>query len=257
MTLEDGQARRPRVVLGNWKMNLGPADALALVEQLTRFDMTSAVDVAVFPPFTSIPAVGERLRASRLRVGAQDLAANDEGAYTGEVSGSFLSELGVEWVLVGHSERRIAHLDDDQTVADKVAAAVRHGITPVICVGETSQERGAGDPARVPARQLSAALTAVSLGDRFAVAYEPIWAIGSGVAATVEDASQMCSELRSVVSRRFGSEDAARHPILYGGSVTADNAAAFFAQPDIDGVLVGGASLDATRFARIVHQAAL
>ncbi|ROS54349.1 triose-phosphate isomerase [Frigoribacterium sp. PhB24] len=251
---------RTPLIAGNWKMNLDHLQAIAFVQKLAwslkdaKHDFTS-VETAVFPPFTDLRSVQTLLDADKLELalGAQDLSAHDSGAYTGEVSGQFLAKLDVRYVLVGHSERRTLHAEDDEVVATKVAAAHRTGLVPVICVGETADDLEQHGPSAVPVAQLRAALAQVPASAEIVVAYEPVWAIGSGQAATAEQAEQVCAALRVALVELVGPDAAAATRILYGGSVKSTNIASFMREPNVDGALVGGASLDVSEFASIVR----
>jgi triosephosphate isomerase (TIM) len=249
--------RKP-LVAGNWKMNKNHLEAIALTQKLA-FTLTpkdfEAADVALLPPFTALRSVQTLVAGDKLRLayGAQDLSPYDQGAYTGDVSGPMLAALGCSYVIVGHSERRQYHGEDDAVVNAKLKAALRSGITPILCVGETLEVREAGNQIAHTLAQLDGGLAGVA-SDRVAalvVAYEPIWAIGTGEVATPEDAQEACAAIRGRVSAVHGDAAAAGARILYGGSVKADNMAAIMAQPDVDGALVGGASLDAREFATI------
>lgn len=252
-------ARIP-LIAGNWKMNLDHQQAIALVQKLSWTLRDAAHDyngceVVVFPPFTDIRSVQTLMDADKLELGlgAQDLSKFDSGAYTGEVSGAFLKKLEVKYVLIGHSERRSYHNEDDETVQAKTAAAFRHGIVPVICVGETLEELETQGQSAVPVRQTLAALAGhEKLGD-FVIAYEPVWAIGTGKVATPEEAAAVCGKIRETISAEHGPEIADATRILYGGSVKANNVAGFLRSPEVDGVLVGGASLDADEFSGIAR----
>jgi triosephosphate isomerase (TIM) len=246
------------LVAGNWKMHNNHFQAIALVQKLA-FMLTGkdfdATDVAVLPPFTALRSVQTLVEGDKLRLayGAQDISAHDEGAYTGEVSGSMLAKLGCQFVLAGHSERRRYHGEDDALVNAKVKAALRSGITPVLCVGEPLEVRQAGNQISHTLAQLDAGLDDIA-GEQVAgmvVAYEPVWAIGTGEVATPQDAQEVCGAIRGRVSAVHGDAVAVSARILYGGSVNSENMAAIMAQPDIDGGLVGGASLDAGEFVRI------
>ena len=230
---------RTRIVAANWKMNLLKAEAVALVQKLE--EPPEGTRVVIFPSFPLIPAVAEL--AGRIEVGGQDLHPEDKGAFTGDVSGAQLADAGCTWVLCGHSERRQGHGEVDDLVARKIAAAQRHGLIPMVCVGETKEERKAGDTLKVLERQVRSALEA--LQGEFALAYEPVWAIGTGETATPEIAQEAHKFIRGLLG-----EDV---PILYGGSATPDNAAGLIAQPDVDGFLVGGASLDPGKFLSIIR----
>nr|WP_281363983.1 triose-phosphate isomerase [Microbacterium immunditiarum] len=247
-------------IAGNWKMNLDHLQAVAFVQKLhwTLKDAKheeGSVEVGVFPPFTDLRTVQTLIDADKIpfALGAQDLSQHDGGAYTGEVSGAFLKKLDCTYVIIGHSERRQYHAESDEIVADKVKAALRHGLVPVICVGETAEDLERFGASAVPVGQLQAALDGLSAGADVVVAYEPVWAIGSGQAATPEQAQEVCAKLRGVVAEKLGADAAARTRILYGGSVKAANIAAFMRQPDVDGALVGGASLVVDEFAAIIR----
>ena len=252
-------ARIP-LIAGNWKMNLDHQQAIALVQKLSWTLRDAAHDyktceVVVFPPFTDIRSVQTLMDADKLELGlgAQDLSKFDSGAYTGEISGAFLKKLEVKYVLIGHSERRQYHGEDDETVQAKTAAAFRHGITPVICVGETLEELESEGQSAVPVRQTLAALAGHDkLGD-FVIAYEPVWAIGTGKVATPEEAASVCAKIREAIAAEHGPEIADATRILYGGSVKANNVAGFLRSSEVDGVLVGGASLDAEEFSGIAR----
>jgi triosephosphate isomerase (TIM) len=249
--------RKP-LVAGNWKMHNTHLEAVALTQKLA-FSLTGedfdATDVAVLPPFTALRSVQTLIDADKLRLtfGAQDISAHDDGAYTGEVSGRMLAKLGCTYVLAGHSERRQYHGEDDALVNAKVKAALRSGITPVLCIGETLAVRQAGNQIGHCLAQLDGGLDGISAEQvaGMVVAYEPVWAIGTGEVATPEDAEEVCAAIRSRVSAVHGDAVAASARILYGGSVKSGNMAAIMEQPDIDGGLVGGASLDAGEFVRI------
>ncbi len=230
---------RPRIVAANWKMNLLRTEATELVRKLREEE--GAARVVIFPSFPLIPTVAEL--AGRIEVGGQDLHPEDKGAFTGDVSGAQLKDAGCTWVLCGHSERRQGHGEGDDLIARKIAAAQRHGLIPMVCVGETRDERKAGDTFKVLERQVRSALEALQ-GD-FVLAYEPVWAIGTGETATPEMAQEAHKFIRGLLSQDV--------PILYGGSATPDNAAGLIAQPDVDGFLVGGASLDPGKFLSIIR----
>ena len=253
-------AARTPLMAGNWKMNLDHQQATHLVQKLAwtledaKHDY-EAVEVAVLPPFTDIRSVQTLIDGDKLglRHGAQDLSAHDSGAYTGEVSGAFLAKLGCTYVVVGHSERRQYHREDDALVNAKVKAAHRHGLTPILCVGEPLEVRQAGTHREHTLAQLTAALDGVPAEQAAAtvVAYEPVWAIGTGKVATPDDAQEVCGEVRLTLERLYSKELADGVRVLYGGSVKSSNVASIMEQPDVDGALVGGASLDAAEFAAI------
>jgi triosephosphate isomerase (TIM) len=249
--------RKP-LVAGNWKMHNNHFQAIALTQKLA-FSLTGkdfdAVDVAVLPPFTALRSVQTLIEGDKLRLGygAQDISPHDDGAYTGDVSGSMLAKLGCQYVLAGHSERRRYHGEDNALVNAKVKAALKSAITPVLCIGEPLEVRQAGDHIAYTLAQLDGGLAGLK-DEQIAgmvVAYEPVWAIGTGEVATPQDAQEVCAAIRGRVSAVHGDGVAAGARILYGGSVKPDNMAAIMAQPDIDGGLVGGASLDAGDFVRI------
>ena len=255
--MSQGSGRKP-LVAGNWKMHNNHFQAIALTQKLA-FSLTGkdfdAVDVAVLPPFTALRSVQTLIEGDKLRLGygAQDISPHDDGPYTGDVSGSMLAKLGCQYVLAGHSERRKYHGEDNALVNAKVKAALRSAITPVLCVGEPLEMRQAGDHIPYTLAQLDGGLAGLK-DEQIAgmvVAYEPVWAIGTGEVATPEDAQEVCAAIRGRVSAVHGDGVAAGARILYGGSVKPDNMAAIMAQPDIDGGLVGGASLDAGDFVRI------
>lgn len=246
------------LMAGNWKMNENHLEAIALVQKLafTLSDKDFArVDVAVLPPFTALRSVQTLVAGDKLRIGygAQDLSPHDKGAYTGDVSGPMLAKLGCGYVLAGHSERRQYHGEDDALVNAKVKAALRAELTPILCVGEHLDVRRAGEQLSFVLGQLDGALAGIPAAQLpgLVVAYEPVWAIGTGEVASPADAQEVCGAIRGRVSEGHGDEAAASMRILYGGSVKADNIAAIMTQPDIDGALVGGASLDAGEFATI------
>jgi triosephosphate isomerase len=251
--------RRP-LIAGNWKMNLDHLQSIALVQKVAwtlkdaKFDGTS-VEVAVFPPFTDLRSVQTLIDAERftLAFGGQDLSPKDSGAYTGDISGAFLKALDCTYVIIGHSERRQGHGETDAIVNAKVLAAVRHGLVPVICVGETEEELEQHGTSAVPVAQTKAALAGVPAGTSVVVAYEPVWAIGTGKIATPETAQEVGAAIRGAVAAALSDADAAATRILYGGSVKSGNIAGFMRQPDVDGALVGGASLDPTEFAAIAR----
>ncbi len=247
--------RRP-LIAGNWKMHCARPEAerllLALKGQIA--DLTDR-EVVVAPPFTALETAGRVLAGSSIRLGAQNLHWEPQGAFTGEVSGAMLKELGCSHVIVGHSERRQYFAETDEQVARKVKAAQREGLIPIMCVGETLEERERGDTLGVIRRQTQAGLQgqakdAIAL---LVIAYEPVWAIGTGRTATPEQAQEVHTAIRATLAALTDQATAAAVRILYGGSVKADNVDALMAQADIDGALVGGASLQAEAFARIVQ----
>ncbi|CAB4623550.1 unannotated protein [freshwater metagenome] len=251
-------SERKPLIAGNWKMNLDHQQAIALVQKLSwalkdvshDFDK---VEVSVFPPYTDLRSVQTLIEADKLPLvlGAQDLSKFDSGAYTGEVSGAFLKKLAVKYVIVGHSERRQHHNETDEDIQAKVAACFKHNLVPVICVGETLEELEEQGAAAVPIRQLTAALAGHKEVNEFVVAYEPVWAIGTGKVATSEQAAEVAKKLRQSISEQVSIEVSSATRILYGGSVKSSNVAGFLASEEVDGVLVGGASLDIDEFTGI------
>ncbi|HEY9415592.1 MAG TPA: triose-phosphate isomerase [Pseudonocardia sp.] len=254
--------RKP-LIAGNWKMNLNHLEAIALVQKLA-FALPekyyAKVDVAVLPPFTHIRSIQTMIDGDQLLMthGAQDIAAKDSGAYTGDVSGPMLAKLNCAWVTVGHSERRDYHREDDAVVNSKVVAALRNGITPILCVGEGLEVREAGGQVAHCTAQLDAALAKVK-ADQVAtivIAYEPIWAIGTGRVASAADAQEVCGAIRERLAERYDQSTADSVRILYGGSVKSGNIGELVAEADVDGALVGGASLDGDEFAKLCAIAA-
>ncbi len=249
--------RRP-LMAGNWKENLNHLEAIAHVQKLA-FSLTDddleAVEVAVLPPYTDIRSVQTLVDGDKLRIGygAQDVSEHDSGAHTGEISGAMLAKLGCTYAIVGHSERRQYHGEDDTLVNHKVRAAFRHGLVPILCVGEGLEVRRDGRHVEHTLAQLDGALRDVPEGEaaQVVVAYEPVWAIGTGEVATPEDAQEVCAAIRRRLAELYSAEVAGVVRVLYGGSVKAGNIAPIMAQPDVDGALVGGASIDADEFAAI------
>ena len=251
---------RTPLVAGNWKMNLNHLEAIALVQKLA-FALPEKyydkVEVAVLPPFTDIRSVQTLIDGDRLKMvhGAQDLSPHAAGAYTGDVSGAMLAKLGCRYVLVGHSERRDVHGEDDGVVNSKVRAAVRHGIVPIVCVGEGLEIREAGNQVEHTLTQLDGALANIPAeqAENIVIAYEPVWAIGTGKVATPEDAQEVCAAIRARIGKLYSPELAAKVRVLYGGSVKSNNIAGIMAKDDVDGALVGGASLDGDEFAKLAR----
>ncbi len=250
-------ARTP-LIAGNWKLNLNHLEAIQLVQKLafslTDNDLT-AVEVAVLPPFTDIRSVQTLIDGDKLELkyGSQDISEHDGGAYTGEISGLMLAKLGCSYATVGHSERRQYHHEDDALANRKVQAALRHGLVPILCIGELLPIRQEGRHIEHTLAQLDGGLAGLTEDQvrRVVIAYEPVWAIGTGEVATPEDAQEMAAAIRARVEERYGSDVAGSVRILYGGSVKASNAPGIMTQPDVDGGLVGGASLDAEEFVGI------
>lgn len=254
------EQQRVPLIAGNWKMNFDHLQAIAFVQKLSwslkdaRHDY-SEVEVAVFPPFTDLRSVQTLLSADKLSLslGAQDLSPHASGAYTGDISADMLAKLDVQYALVGHSERRQGHAEGDEVVAAKSLAAHRAGLVPMICVGETAEDLERHGAAAVPVAQLTAAIAELPADADFVVAYEPVWAIGSGQAATPEQAEEVARAIRGALTELRGSERAEVTRVLYGGSVASQNIAGFMRQANIDGALVGGASLKAEEFSKIIQ----
>jgi triosephosphate isomerase len=247
--------RKP-LIAGNWKMNLNHFEAIALVQKIAfslpekYFDK---VDVTVVPPFTDLRSVQTLVDGDKLRLtyGAQDVSRHDSGAYTGEISGSFLAKLGCTFAVVGHSERRTYHDEDDATVAAKAAAALKFGLTPIVCIGEGLEIREAGEHVAYNVKQLKGSLAGLSAEQIAAsvIAYEPVWAIGTGRVASAADAQEVCAAIRAELGDLATPAIADTVRVLYGGSVNAKNIGELIGQADVDGALVGGASLDGEQFA--------
>ncbi len=259
MTASKTPARKP-LMAGNWKMNLNHLEAISLVQKLA-FSVSDAdcdaVDVAVLPPFTDLRSVQTLIDGDRLRIlyGAQDVSAYSSGAYTGEISAAMLAKLGCTFVVVGHSERRQYHAENDALVNAKATATIAAGMTPILCIGELLEVRKAGAHVAHTLAQLDGGLAGVPAAKaaQIVIAYEPVWAIGTGEVATPDDAQEVCAAIRSRLAELYDAPVAQAARILYGGSVKGNNAAGIMAQEDIDGALIGGASLDAEDFVRIVR----
>jgi triosephosphate isomerase len=259
------------LVAGNWKMNMTQVEAAACIEAFVRLvDQHQDVDVTLFPPYLSIPIARDFLRGTHVKLGAQNVFWSEKGAYTGQVSPRMLAEAGVTQCLVGHSETRgrfgtievpISTLgyfgETDETINLKIAALNMHAIAPILCVGETIAERESNETDAVIANQLERGLHGFDEAElrELVVAYEPVWAIGTGQSCDAAEANRVCGTIRSLLTSRFSEPFAARSRVLYGGSVKASNAAELFAQPEIDGGLVGGASLNPNEFSQIVMAA--
>lgn len=251
---------RTPLMAGNWKMNLNHLEAIAHVQKLA-FALADkdydAVEVAVLVPFTDLRSVQTLIDGDKLKIkyGAQDISAHESGAYTGEVSGLMLAKLRCSYVAVGHSERRQYHAETDEICNAKVKAAFKHGITPILCVGEGLDVRKAGQQVEHTLAQLDGGLKDVPAeqAETIVIAYEPVWAIGTGEVATPEDAQEVCGAIRGRLAKLYSQELADKVRIQYGGSVKSGNVAAIMAQPDVDGALVGGAALDSDEFVKIVR----
>ena len=246
---------RKTVIAGNWKMNKLASEAKPFVEELrAAMPKTKTCESVLCVPFPIIPAMAKVMRDSRLAFGAQDVSAHESGAYTGEVSAAMLADLGVKYCIVGHSERREYHAESDSLVNTKAKALLAAGITPIICVGESLEQRERELTMEYGAYQVKAALAGMDAREvkKCVIAYEPIWAIGTGRTATADQAEEVCREIRTVIRGMFDARTARAVSILYGGSMNAKNCDELLAQPDIDGGLIGGASLKPQDFARII-----
>ena len=250
-------SRKP-LIAGNWKMNLNHFEAIALAQKIA-FSLPAKyfdkVDVTVIPPFTDLRSVQSLVDGDKLRLtyGAQDVSQHDSGAYTGEISGAFLAKLGCTFAVVGHSERRTYHGEDDALVAAKARAAFKHGLIPIICIGEHLDVREAGNHVEYNVNQLRGSLEGLSADQigQSVIAYEPVWAIGTGRVASAADAQEVCQAIREELGNLASPELAAGVRVLYGGSVNAKNVGEIVGQADVDGALVGGASLDGEQFATL------
>ncbi len=251
-------AQRRPIVVGNWKMHNLQAESVLLVKECRRLlDGVREVDIGVAPPFTSLAVAGRELQGSVIRLAAQNCHLEDRGAYTGEVAPKMLADANCAYVIVGHSERRHIFGERDDDIAKKVKLVLHNEMTPILCVGETLDERDEGQTFRVVGRQVEIGLSGFTARgvERIVIAYEPVWAIGSGKTATPAQAQEVHAYIREYVRDVYGQEAAGRTRIQYGGSVKADNARSLMEQPDIDGALVGGASLEAKSFTEIVKAA--
>jgi len=246
---------RRKLIAGNWKMYKTVAEAVALVEEIKKGVAGAPGDTLVAPPYTALAAVVAAAKGSPLAVAAQNMHFEKEGAFTGEVSAAMLRDVGVTHVILGHSERRQYFAETDEGVARKTKAALANGLTPISCVGETLAEREAGRTMEVVGRQVSAILDAITADEakQVVIAYEPVWAIGTGKVATPQQAQEVHAFIRSRIAARHGQPVADVLRILYGGSVKPDNVQGLMALPDVDGALVGGASLKAESFLKLVH----
>jgi triosephosphate isomerase len=248
---------RTPIIAGNWKMFKTAAEAVRFVEEVKGKAEVPGVESVICAPFTALPALVEAVRGTSLKVGAQNLHWEDSGAFTGEISGAMLRDLGVEYVIIGHSERRAYFAETDETVNKKVHAAFKHGLVPIVCVGEKLEEREAGRTKDVCKVQTEFALRGLTADQvkRTVIAYEPIWAIGTGKSSTAADANEVIGYIRDLIGAQFGSEAAQAVRIQYGGSVKPGNIREFMAEPHIDGALVGGASLEPASYIQLVEGA--
>ena len=246
---------RRKVIAGNWKMNMFPNEAISCVDELSKLVKDTDNEVILCVPYTDLFYAILTAQNTNIKIGAQNMHFEEKGAYTGEVSGPMLKSIGVEYVIIGHSERRQYFAETDETVNKKVKAAHKYGLKPIVCVGETLEQKEAGETTNVITTQTKLALDGLSKEqvEGTIIAYEPIWAIGTGKTATSEDANNSIKEIRKEIAKNYGQEVADRVIIQYGGSVKSGNAKELFTTSDIDGGLVGGASLKADEFAKIVN----
>ena len=248
---------RTPIIAGNWKMFKTVEESLAFVEQVKGKAEVAGVESVICAPFTNLPALVEAVKGTSLKIGAQNVHFADSGAYTGEISGGMLKALGVDYVIIGHSERRAYFAESDAIVNQKVFAAYKHGLTPIVCVGESLEEREAGKTKEVCKVQTEAALQGLTSEQaaQVVVAYEPIWAIGTGKSSTADDANEVISYIREVIAAQFSADVAAAVRIQYGGSVKPGNIKEYMSASDIDGALVGGASLEPDSYIQLVEGA--
>ena len=246
---------RRKVIAGNWKMNMLPNEAIAFIEQLTPLVKDTENEVILCVPYTDLFYSLLTAQNTNIKIGAQNMHFEESGAYTGEVSGQMLKCIGVEYVIIGHSERRQYFAETDETVNKKIKAALKNELKPIVCVGETLEQREAGKTEEIITMQTKLALEGLTQEEvnKVIIAYEPIWAIGTGKTATSEDANNSIKAIRNEIANLYGSEVADEIIIQYGGSVKSSNAKELFTTSDIDGGLVGGASLKAEEFAKIVN----
>lgn len=246
---------RKKVIAGNWKMNKLPNEAIELIEKLTPLVKDTDSEVIVCVPYIDLFYVLMQTQGTNIKVGAQNMHWEEKGAYTGEISGDMLSKMGVEYVIIGHSERRAYFAETDETVNKKIKSALSYNLKPIVCVGESLEQRETGVAREIITKQTELALEGIEAKDleKIIIAYEPIWAIGTGKTATKEDANESIKWIREKIVEKYGQQVAEGVIIQYGGSVKSSNAKELFEMSDIDGGLVGGASLDAEEFAKIVN----
>ena len=244
---------RKKIIAGNWKMNKTPSQAVAWAKELAAKVDTDKSDVVFCVPAVCLPGVIDAVKGTNIAVGAQNLYYEESGAFTGEISAEMLTDIGVKYVIIGHSERRAYFAETDETVNKKVLQSIKHNLTPILCVGETLEQREQGITVDLVRMQVKIAMLGVKPSDaeRVVIAYEPIWAIGTGKTATLEQADEVCAAIRQVLTELYGTDTAQKTRVQYGGSVTAANATELFNMPDIDGGLVGGASLKTDDFSAI------
>lgn len=246
--------RKP-IIAGNWKMNKTPSEAVELINQLKPLVKDSEAEVVVCPPFVSLAAASQALEGSNIDLGAQNMHFEENGAFTGEVAPNMLKELGVKYVIIGHSERRQYFAETDETVNKKVTTAFAHGLIPILCVGETLEQREKDITEKIVEGQIREDLAGLRENDvrKIVIAYEPVWAIGTGKTASSEQANEVISFIRNIVADMFGNDVAENTRIQYGGSMNPGNASELMAMSDIDGGLIGGASLKAEDFAKVIN----
>ncbi len=252
---EEVDLLRKPIIAGNWKMNNTISQSEVLISEILQFKLDESVEAVICTPFTSLERAKKLTESSGIRVGAQNLHWEEKGAYTGEISPLMLNELNVDYVIIGHSERRQYFGESDETVNKKIISALDHGLIPIVCVGETLSQRENNIHHEVIKEQTIKALDGISKDElkKLVIAYEPIWAIGTGITASSEQAQEMCEHIRKTLESQSGDETAQSVRILYGGSVKPDNVVELMNMKDIDGALVGGASLKATDFERLVN----
>ena len=245
---------RRKVIAGNWKMNMLPNEAINFIQELTPLVKDTKNDVVLCVPYIDLFYSLLHVQGTNIKIGAQNMHWEEKGAYTGEVSASMLKSIGVEYVIIGHSERRQYFNETDETVNKKIKSALLHGLKPIVCVGETLEQREAGETEKIVTNQIAKAFEGIASEDleKIIVAYEPIWAIGTGKTATKEDANNTIMQIRKKLAEIYGQNEADGVIIQYGGSVKSSNAKELFEMSDIDGGLVGGASLKAEEFSKIV-----
>ncbi|RKN75091.1 triose-phosphate isomerase [Paenibacillus ginsengarvi] len=248
---------RTPIIAGNWKMFKTVKEAVAFIEDVKGKAEVAGVESVICAPYTNLPALTEAVQGTSLKIGAQNVHFEDSGAFTGEISGLMLKEIGVDYVIIGHSERRAYFAETDEIVNKKVLAAFKHGLLPIVCVGESLEEREAGKTKDVCRVQTEAALQGLTEAQaaQVVVAYEPIWAIGTGKTSTAEDAGEVIGYIRERIAAQFNSDVAGKVRIQYGGSVKPNNIREFMQHPDIDGALVGGASLEPASYISLVEGA--
>ena len=246
---------RRKVIAGNWKMNMLPNEAISFIEELTPLVKDTKNEVILCVPYTDLFYALLNVQGTNIKIGAQNMHWEEKGAYTGEVSGQMLKSIGVEYVIIGHSERRQYFAETDETVNKKIKSALANGLKPIVCVGETLEQREAGITEQIITGQVEKAFEGIEASDlsKIIIAYEPIWAIGTGRTATKEDANETIMQIRKKIAEIYGQNEADRVIIQYGGSVKSSNAKELFEMSDIDGGLVGGASLKAEEFSKIVN----